>query len=95
MVSQGDIVYKMRMVKYYVKYRQGRGSGYAKESSPGQGRSCRLLQSEEVKSSVWCFVKAFALAPFPCSLFSCLSRTGLAVLFVIGKARFFEPPEDI
>lgn len=79
----------MRMVKYYVKYRQGCGGGYAKKSSPGQGRNCRLLLSEEVKRSVWCFAKASALAPFSYSLFSCLYWTRLAVLSVIGKARFF------
>lgn len=79
----------MRMVKYYVKSRQGRGSGYAKENSPGQGRNCRLLLREELKRSVWCFAKAFAFAPFSYSFFSCLYWTGLTVLSVIGKARFF------
>lgn len=79
----------MRMITGYVKYRQGCGSGYAKESSPGHGRNCRLLLSEEVKESAWCFAKEFAFVPFPYSLFSCLYWTGLAVLSVIGKARFF------
>lgn len=92
-VSQGDIVYKMRIVKYYIKYRQGCGSGHAKESSPGQGRNRRLLMSEEVKRSVWCFAKAFAFAPFSYSLFSCLYWT----LFSLWLAQedSFEPLEDI
>lgn len=45
--------------------------------------------SEEVKRSVRCFAEAFAFVPFSCSLFSCLYWTGLAVLCVTAKARFF------
>lgn len=76
----------MRMVKYYINYRQGCGSGYAKESSPGQGRNCRLLS--EWRGEKVCLVfllKHLHLCLFPilCSVIS----VGQGSLFSVWLAR--------